>query len=61
MIHIPIGALLAAVVWHYDPEIRKWVNKHAGPHITKFEGHVKKIYQKARRRKVNTETTDSQE
>ena len=61
MIHIPIGALAALVVWYYDPEIRKKVNKHVKPHVDKAEERVVKIYQKARRRMVNTETNDSEE
>ncbi len=59
MIHIPI--IVAAAVWYYDPEIRKFVNKHARPHTDKLEGQVRKIYESTRARVVNKKTNDSQE
>ena len=60
MIHIP-AIIVGALVWYYDPELRKLCTKHVKPHVDKAESEVKKIYQKARRRMVNTETDDSQE
>lgn len=61
MIHIPLGALAALVVWYYDPEIRKKVNEHVKPHIDKVEGKAVKICKSVRDRVVNRDTTDPQE
>lgn len=55
MIHIPIW--LAGLVWYYDPELRKFVYRHAKP----VEQRVRKICKSVIRRKVNRKTDDSEE